>query len=63
MSDSESSEEGHESDCYPDGSTYTYYQAQTATSPDAALAAGHRRPDAYDDSEDRTDFRWFNILV
>ena len=46
MSDSESSEEGHESDYYPDGSA-TYYQAQTPASPDTALAAGHRRPDAY----------------
>ena len=46
MSDSESSEEGHESDYYPDGSA-TYYQAQAPASPDAALAAGHRRPDAY----------------
>ena len=46
MSDSESSEEGHESDYYPDGSA-TYYQAQTPTSPETALAAGHRRPDAY----------------
>ena len=33
LSDSESSEEGHES-------------AQTPTSPETALAAGHRRPDA-----------------
>ena len=46
MSDSESSEEGHESGYYPDGSA-TYYQAQTPASPDAALAAGYRRPDAY----------------
>ena len=46
MSDSESSEEGHESYYYPDGSA-TYYQAQTPTSPETALAVGHRRPDAY----------------
>ena len=46
MSDSESSEEGHESDYYPDGSA-AYYQAQAPTSPDAALTAGRRTPDAY----------------
>ena len=45
MTDSEISDEGRESHYYPDGST-THYQAQTPTSPDAALAAGHRRPDA-----------------
>ena len=43
MSDSDSTEEGHESDYFPDGSA-TYI---TKRSPDAALAAGHRRPDEY----------------
>ena len=42
MSDSESSDEGRESDYYPDGSA-TYYQAQAPANSDAALAAGYRR--------------------
>lgn len=45
MSDSESTEEGHQSDYYPEGS---YYQAQASSRPNAALAAGYViRPDAY----------------
>ena len=78
MSDSESSEEGHESDYYTDGSA-TYYQTQSASKPGRPRcghgeAAGHPRPDAYAAQVPETSqlrrtpkiaptFDGFNILV